>query len=344
MPPPSASEPEPAPIGVVDARGLVERFRRDLTTALGREPGTAGPIALAVSGGADSMAMLWLAVRAYPGRVMAASVDHRLRPDSGDEVALVARWCAGAGVPHAALAIATPPPPTGNRHAWARARRYELLTAWAKDRGAAILCTAHHADDQVETFLMRAGRGAGLSGLAAVRARRGSGEAHDDPPIVRPLLNWLRADLRAVCRDMGVPFADDPSNADPRYERVRFRTWLAQAPWANASGAARAVAQLAEVDADLTLMAGRLWQERARIDAPRTVRIDATDLVREMRRRLVRLALAEVGGDCDSAAGVNVERLLDALEAGEQAMQGDVLASASGTIWHFRAAPPRRSR
>ncbi|SEN72575.1 tRNA(Ile)-lysidine synthase [Sphingomonas gellani] len=340
MPPQSASDP-----GAAAADEQIERFRRDLTAALGRSLAPGDRIACAVSGGPDSMAMLWLATQAFPGQVLAASVDHGLRADAAAEVAMVARWCAGAGVPHAALAIATPAPASGNIHAWARRERYRLMVAFAHGAGAAALCTAHHADDQVETFLMRAARGAGLSGLAAIRPRllAGVGGEAQGVPILRPLLAWRRAALRSVCRTAELPFIDDPSNADPRFERARFRAWLADAPWLDATAVARAASQLEEVDADLTSMTRWLWRERASEAALGRVRIDVADLPREMRRRLARLAVAHVADIDESGAGLNVERLLDALEAGEQAMLADVLARAEGANWHFSRAPARRS-
>ena len=136
----------------------VERFAAALTAI---DP--CGPIALAVSGGADSMAMLALARAAFPGRIIAATVDHQLRTSAADEAALVAAYCATLGVPHMIL---TPDAPIAGASIQAQARgaRYRLLRAWAGDAGAVALLTAHHADDQAETFLMRAVRGSGVPG------------------------------------------------------------------------------------------------------------------------------------------------------------------------------------
>ncbi|WP_339501760.1 tRNA lysidine(34) synthetase TilS, partial [Pseudomonas canadensis] len=128
-------------------------------------------IALAVSGGPDSMAMLALAAAAFPGQVHAATVDHRLRAAAAAEARMVAAWCANAGVPHTTLVVAEPIGP-GSVQARARAVRYELLLPWAAEIGASCLATAHHADDQAETFLMRAALGSGVAGLAGIRARQ----------------------------------------------------------------------------------------------------------------------------------------------------------------------------
>ena len=161
--------------------------------ALGRAVGASEIVAIAVSGGPDSMALLALAGAAWPGQVIAATVDHGLRADAADEAALVARFCLRQGpIPHATLIPATPLG-TANLQARARAARYTLLTDWARGSKATILATAHHADDQAETFLMRAARGSGLSGLAAIRPNH---RIADDLVLLRALLDWRRASPR----------------------------------------------------------------------------------------------------------------------------------------------------
>jgi tRNA(Ile)-lysidine synthase len=346
--------PEPA---------LIARFRGDCVRLFGGMP-HARRIALAVSGGPDSMAMLALAAAAFPGQVIAATVDHRLRAESADEAAMVARCCAQLGVPHATLPITEPPGATGNLHSWARQQRYSLLHRWCIVERATCLATAHHADDQAETFLMRAARGSGVAGLAAVRARReiavpsedqrdhatdDTSSGVEDAPLLllRPLLGWRRAALRQVAIAAGVPFVDDPSNTAERFDRARFRRWVESADWIDPLKIAHAAAYVAEAEADLAAVGRWLWSERARPSPPGEARIDVAGLPREVRRRLVRLAIESVrganriGGHWAPAA--NVESLLDALEAGTGATQAGVMASAAGDIWHFREAPPRRS-
>jgi len=309
----------------------VARFRTDFERAADGQP--RGLIALAVSGGPDSMAMLALAATAYPGLVVAATVDHGLRPESADEARMVAGACAAIGVPHATLRIAVPR--DGNLHGWARRERYALLIDWAAEAGAVALCTAHHADDQAETFLMRAARASGLSGLAGVRAR------NDGPvPVVRPLLSWRRAELRGVAKKAALPFVDDPSNEDPRFDRTRFRRWLQQAPWIDPPRIARSAEYLAEAEADLRAVAEWLWIARALAAPEGEVRIDVTDLPRGVRRYLARLAIETISGE---AIQDGIEALLDALESGKGATRAGIQASAKGVIWHFRKAPPRRS-
>jgi len=333
---------------------------------LGRPVGTGERIALAVSGGPDSMAMLALAHTAFPGQVVAATVDHRLRPESADEAAMVAGYCAAAGVTHETLSIAIPPHAGENIQAWARQERYALLRRWAVESGAAALATAHHADDQAETFLMRAARGSGLSGLAAVRARQDIDVTTDVAVtessqgttftlnaqslcLVRPLLNWRHEELVSIAKALAIPFVDDPSNRDDRFDRTRFRRLLAETPWLDPVQIGRTAANLAEVDADLRAISHWLWKERRFPPASDSeAKIDVSGLPRAVRRYLARMAIDYVimmngmgGGHWSHNA--NIESLLDALEAGSGATHADVMASARGDVWHFRQAPPRRS-
>ena len=323
----------------------VERFRRDFEAVLGRAPEAGERIALAVSGGPDSMAMLALAADAFPARVIAATVDHGLRAESADEAAMVAGYCAEAGIAHETLRIAIPPQAGDNIQAWARQERYTLLRRWALESGAASLATAHHADDQAETFLMRAARGSGLSGLAAVRRRQ---DIEASLVLVRPLLGWRHHELVTIAESAAPHFVDDPSNTDDRFDRTRFRRLLADAPWIDPVQIARSAEYLAEVDADLLAISHWLFEQRALPAGSYAVKVDVAALPRGVRRYLARMAIGHVllvngMGNSARAGSMNVESLLDALEAGKSATQAEVMASAKGEIWHFRQAPPRRS-
>jgi tRNA(Ile)-lysidine synthase len=247
----------------------------------------------------------------------------------------VARACARLDVPHATLrpdkAIAG-----GNLQAEARRARYALLERWAIGSDATVLATAHQRDDQAETFLMRAVRGAGLAGLAGVRRRRTAGAL----TVVRPLLGWRPDELATVLAEAGLPFATDPSNADARFERVRVRRLLADQPWLDPAGLAAAARHAGEAEAALGEIATLLWRDRARPGDP--LRLNVADLPRELRRRLARQAIATLTPGFD--LGTDVEPLLDALEGGRPATQGPVLVSPRGDEWRFTPAPPRRSR
>src|SRR3569833_2120210 len=124
-------------------------------------------LGLAVSGGPDSLALLLLAKAAIPERVEAATVDHGLRPESAREAAMVAELCAAYGIPHRILTVKVA---RGNLQDKARAARYAALGNWMAERGLSALATAHNADDQAETLLMRLNRGFGEDGHAGVRA------------------------------------------------------------------------------------------------------------------------------------------------------------------------------
>ena len=193
---------------------------------------------------------------------------------------------------------------------------------------------------------MRAARATGLSGLAAVRARN---EVEYNPIVLmRPLLRWRRRELRAVVEQLNLPFVDDPSNRDPRFDRTRFRAWLAEAPWLDPVQIGRTAENLAALDGDLLEISQWLWKTRALECEPQEARFDVDGLPRGVKRYLARMAIDDIlnrnamsGGNWNPAS--NVEALLDALEAGTSATQANVLASAKGAVWHFRPAPPRRS-
>lgn len=297
-------------------------------------------IALAVSGGADSMAMLLLAAAAFPGDVIAATVDHGLRPQAADEARLVATLCATLGVPHVTLAPLAPI--TGSSlQKQARVARYAALAAWLADIGHPPLMTAHHADDQAETLLMRLNRASGTTGLSGIRAVRREG----DLLVLRPLLAWRRRELRDVAEAAGIAWVEDPSNADPRHDRTRYRAFLDGQDLLSPAALAAAAAHIAQTDAALADLTDRLWDARW---APGTARLDATDLPREVRRRLARRAVLELRArhaiaTPHFAAASNVEPLLDSLEAGRAATQAGVLVTPRGAHWHFAIAPARRS-
>jgi len=150
---------------------LIERFSQDLARVWPEGARDAGlKLGIAVSGGPDSLGLLLLAARVRPGAVCAATVDHGLRAQSAAEAAEVARVCAGLGVPHEALCVDVA---QGNVQAQAREARYAALADWMAAQGVAALATAHHADDQAETLVMRLNRASGVAGLR--RARKGVG-------------------------------------------------------------------------------------------------------------------------------------------------------------------------
>ena len=184
-------------------------------------------IAVAVSGGPDSLALGILAdrwARERGGRAVALTVDHGLRPGSADEAATVGYWLSTRGIAHAVLVWDGPKPTTGIQEA-ARAARYRLLAERCSAEGCLHLLTAHQREDQAETYLIRERAGSagdGLAGIAAVRELAGL-------RLVRPLLGVSRARLAAFLEGERQPYLRDPSNRNPAFERVRVRASLDQA-------------------------------------------------------------------------------------------------------------------
>lgn len=305
---------------------LTARLIEATQALVGNDP--AVRFGVAVSGGPDSMALLLLAARAFPGRVAAVTVDHQLRAASAGEAAMVANWCSGQGIGHATL---TPDGPVaGNVQAWARTMRYRRIEAWRADQGIDWIMTAHHADDQLETMLMRLNRGSGVAGLAGVRGRSGR--------VIRPLLGVRKADLQALAEAEGLPHVHDPSNADPRFDRVMLRTALAQAPWLDAQAAARSAAALGEAEAAIAWSVAALAQAHVRADGAGW-RLERIDLPREYLRRLVLHMLEQAGAA--PPRGESLDMALAEAVAGRQASLGDWLLKG-GTQWRLAPAPPRR--
>lgn len=288
---------------------------------------------LSVSGGPDSLALLLLAHAALSGRIAAATVDHGLRPEAADEAAMVAAVCADLDVPHAVLAVTVEP---GNIQAEARAARYAALAAWMAREDLTALLTAHHADDQAETLLLRLNRGSGVAGLAGVRAR---GQVPGtERPLLRPLLGWRRAELADVVAASELAAAQDPSNADDRFDRVRLRKALAAADWLDVPALASSAAHLADADAALDWAARREWSEAVE-KAPMGL------VYRPQAPKAVALrVLARIVSELDGGVprGAAVARLFDSLVARQPASIGSLVARPMPDGWHFTRAPQRR--
>ncbi len=215
-------------------------------TALATATGLTLPLAVAVSGGGDSMALLYLVARwanqmtrHYPDSVShgwdfgtfspvtVLTVDHGLRPEAADEAKWVADQAKQLSLRHVVLRHEGNTPQS-NIQAQARDIRYGLLEGWCRENGVPTLLTGHTLDDQAETVLMRLTRGSGVDGLSGIAPRtilkdpggRGSVE------VLRPLLIMPRARLRATLETAGRAWLEDPSNDDDRFTRVRIRHLL----------------------------------------------------------------------------------------------------------------------
>jgi tRNA(Ile)-lysidine synthase len=262
-------------------------------------------LALAVSGGADSLALAVLAAdwaAARGGRGTALTVDHGLRAAAAAEAAWVRAAAQRLGLAHRTLRWARP---AGARvtQASARAARYRLLEDAAAALGCLHLLTGHHRDDNARTIAMRARRGAGpgLAGMPAVREL-------DRVRLLRPLLAFERARLRATAAGLGRGWIEDPSNRDPRFERTRVAT--APAP-AGAASAARLALEAA----------ARAWLARhVRRDSGGGLVLDATAWDRttpELAAELVARAVAAVGGAAPAPGRGRVRTVVRRLADGD---------------------------
>jgi tRNA(Ile)-lysidine synthase len=312
----------------------VSRFRLDLEAAAGADPGL---LALAVSGGPDSLALLLLAHAAFPGRIGAATVDHGLRAESAAEAEAVARLCGELGLPHQILDARVEMAGEGIQAA-ARTARYAALAAWMHREGLGLLLTAHHSDDQAETLLMRLNRGSGVAGLAGVRRAGPVPGSGGRLRLCRPLLGWRRGELLALVDSAGVEAALDPSNSDERFDRARLRRRLAGAPWIDPAALARSAALLAEAEAALEWTAGPLFAARADVgDGAVTLRPHG--LPAELLRRLVLRCLVQLA-PAAKPRGEALAAFIATLQAGGTATLCGVMASG-GESWRFEPEPPR---
>jgi tRNA(Ile)-lysidine synthase len=229
---------EKSPIAASDAKQLFADWK------------DAPALVLAVSGGPDSVALMWLAVRwrralSRGPRLIAVTIDHGLRPEAAREAREVKHLARALAIEHRTMRWNGAKPKTGVPAA-ARAERYRLLAQAARSAGAMHVLTAHTRDDQAETLLMRLLRGSGIAGLAAM-ARESD---RDGVILARPLLAIPKSRLIATLDKAKVAYADDPTNRDTAFTRPRLRALLPllAAEGGDASGLARLAARLARAN------------------------------------------------------------------------------------------------
>ena len=295
-----------------------------------------GRIGLAVSGGPDSLALLLLADAARPGLISAATVDHGLRSEAADEAAMVAALCRARNIPHATLRVVVEDDTAGVQAA-ARKARYAALAAWAVQQGVTSIATAHHADDQAETLLMRLARGAGLGGMGGIRRSRPLADA-PDVTLIRPLLDWTKTELEEVVAAARIAPVRDPSNADPRYDRTRARALLAGG-WPDAGRVAATADHLAEAEEALAWVTAELAEKRIRL-REQDATLDASGLPRELRRRLLVTLFARLAPGVDMR-GDSLDRLLQSLDAQKVTTLGGFRCHP-GPPWRVSRAAARR--
>ena len=324
-------------------------------------------IVLAVSGGPDSIALMWLAARwrralARGPRLIAVTVDHGLRSEAAREARGVKRLARTLDLPHCTVRWTGAKPKTGLPAA-ARAARYRLLAQAARASGATHILTAHTRDDQAETLLMRMVRGSGIAGLAAM-ARESKREG---VLLARPFLSVSKSQLIATLKKAKIDFADDPTNRDLNFTRPRIRAVMPvlAAEGGDTRNLARLASRLARANAAVEVLvdgAERYLALRDReashpgFDANAFVKtFDAkafAAMAEEIRLRLLLRAIDRFGHEGPAELG-KVEALLSALDrAGanktaarpirlKQTLAGALVSLIDGRI-RVEPAPPRR--
>lgn len=274
-------------------------------------------LGLAVSGGADSLALLLLACRWSRERsgpeLIVYTVDHGLRPEAAAEARMVLDLAHSLELEARLLEWRGDKPETGLQES-ARQARYALIGAAMKADGAEALVTAHHREDQAETVLMRLAHGSGLEGLKGMELS----SLLDDVRVLRPLLNVSRDSLREILNAAGVTPSEDPSNSDVHYERVRWRALMPELAdmGLDAVTIGQFAARMAEANTALAVMADAAFDSIVMLDgfgAARFLSRDFEALSPAIATRVLHRVLNVVGGRQKTRALGQVERLRDNL-------------------------------
>jgi tRNA(Ile)-lysidine synthase len=306
-----------------------------------------GPLAVAVSGGSDSLALMhlaavWARQQSMPAPVV-LTVDHGLSEGSGKTARQVVRWAKAAGLRAHILAWQGRKPKSGIEAA-ARAARYRLLGGWMTRHGIKTLCVGHTEDDQAETFLLRLARGSGLEGLAAMRPLApwpvppSGTEKFAQLSVVRPLLGVGRARLRNHLEAIGQPWIDDPMNEDTAFDRVRIRKAAAALAEAGLSTSriAAATTHLARARAALETVTAAVLARASRPGADGFL-LDPAALAaapREVGLRGLSALLKMAGGRAYGPRFEALERLFDRIGTGT--------LGGGATLHGCRIGPARR--
>jgi tRNA(Ile)-lysidine synthase len=276
-------------------------------------------IAVAVSGGADSLCLALLAddwAKGQGGGAVVLTVDHRLRPEATAEARLLGRWLKARGIEHHIL-VWEGSRPLRAIQAAARAARYRLLERWCAEAGILHLLLAHHQDDQAETLLLRLASGSGLDGLAAMAG------ASDRPAcrLLRPLLSVARVRLMATLEVMGQSWIEDPSNQDQSFARGRIRRVmpLLAEQGVTAERLAGAAARLGRTRAALEAETAALMVRAVMVHPGGFARIEPAQLgetAQELALRALGALLTTIGGADYPPRRQSLERLLHQLIGG----------------------------
>lgn len=271
------------------------------------------PLAVALSGGADSTALLLACAARWPGQVWALHVHHGLQAAADDFARHCAALCEGLGVPLHVVQVDARHAAGQSPEEAARSARYAALAAMARQHGAAAVALGHHADDQAETLLLALSRGAGLRGLAAMPAQA----RRDGVLLLRPLLDVPGAHIRDWLRERGQAWIEDPSNSDPRHTRNRIRAELLPAldrafPSFRATFA-RSAAHAAQAQSVLDDVAA---EDLARVgDPPRIAALQALSRARQANVLRHWLAAAAPDGRAATPSAAQLQAVLAQIDA-----------------------------
>lgn len=286
----------------------------------------------------------------YAG-VVAATVDHGLRPEAADEAVRVQRACAAMGIEHETLRW-TPDAsgPVGQERA--RLARHALLADWARRRGIAHVALGHTRDDRIETFLMRARQGSGWYGLAGPMptAPSPAWPVGEGVTLVRPLLAFGREELRAELGARRIAWIEDPSNANTRFERVRMRTLAAAMRTAQQDRIIAIMDRLAILRTAVQTQAQRLLSElQPGAGEEQAIALTARGRVgAEAWRRFIEAMVMTAGSGAARPRSEALAQLVKRIAAGDPALgRGVTLGGAKirvrkGGLLAFGLAPPRR--
>jgi len=272
-----------------------------------------GPFAVAVSGGADSMALSLLMADFAPCHFL--TFDHGLRTESATEAKTVKEWLKDKGLSHTTLKWSGDKPKTGLPEG-ARRARYQAMERWCSENGVKYLVIAHHLEDQAETFLMRLLKGSGIDGLSAMEAKT-PGLFEADVVLTRPLLKVPRARLRALLKSRGQAWFDDPTNENRDYTRVKLRKVLETSKNLTPDTLAALADQIAKAKGFLDDMTGALVSRTFRV-FPAGYGVLSRDPFFEAEGEIATRALSKILGFISQAdyppAQDKVERLNKELE------------------------------
>jgi len=294
-----------------------------------------GSVGVAVSGGGDSTALLNLLLPwadENQKKLFAVTVDHNLRSNSFQEANFVKKLCVEYRVDHSILKIKDQV--AGNLQSWARENRYRLIAEWAYQKGIKSVFLGHTLDDQAETFLLRLARGSGIDGLSAMSPK----SYRNGICWLRPLLNISRKDLRIFLDDQEIPYVDDPSNEDFRFDRIKIRKVLASSHeyGLNTTRLVETSHRMAQARDVLNNVAFQFAKNHVLQTKIGTVTVDLLELESlfpDTRHRILSYLVKWVSGNSYGARAKTIEHtMVSVLEGKSRTCCGCVLASFDGKL------------